>query len=149
MKIILLKDIRGVGLHGDIKNVADGYAINGLFPKKLAEAATPEKITEVEAKKAAHEAEAAKEQELLDNKVAALRGKKVTISGRATEKGGLFKAVHERDVAGAILGEHALAIPGESIFFPEPLKTVGEHVIMLKSKSNKAEFGVVVVPASN
>ena len=146
MKIILLKDIRGVGLHGEVKNVADGYAINGLFPKKLAEAATPEKIAEVEAKKAAHEAEAAREAEQLDNKIAALRGKKVTISGRATEKGGLFKAVHERDVAGAILAEHALAIPEESISFPEPIKTVGEHVIMLKSKSNKAEFGVVVTP---
>ena len=147
MKVILLKDVRGVGMHGDIKNVADGYAINGLFPKKLAEAATPEKIAEVEAKRAAHEAEAVREAEQLDNKVAALRGKKVTISGRATEKGGLFKAVHERDVAGAILSEHALAVPEETIQFPEPIKTVGEHVIMLKSKSNKAEIGVVVTPA--
>ncbi len=145
MKVILLKDVRGVGMHGEIKNVADGYAINGLFPKKLAEAATEEKIAQYEAKKAEHEAEAAKEQELLDNKVSALRGKKVTISARATEKGGLFKAVHEKDVAKAILGEHALAIAEESIKFPEPIKTVGEHVAMLSSKNNKAEFGVVVV----
>lgn len=134
-------------MHGEIKNVADGYAINGLFPKKLAEAATEEKIAEVAAKRAAHEAEAAKEAEQLDNKVAALRGKKITISSRATEKGGLFKAVHEKDVAKAILGEHALAIPEDSITFPEPVKTVGEHVVLLKSKNNKAELGVVVVSA--
>ena len=146
MKVILLKDVRGVGLHGEIKNVADGYAINGLFPKKLAEAATAEKIADVEAKRVAHEAEMQKEAEQLDNKVAALRGKTITISSRATEKGGLFKAVHEKDVAKAILGEHALAIPEDAITFPEPVKTVGEHVVLLKSKNQKAEFGVVVVP---
>jgi len=147
MKVILLKDVRGVGMHGEIKNVADGYAINGLFPKKLAEAATAEKIADVEAKRVAHEAEMQKEAEQLDNKVAALRGKTITISSRATEKGGLFKAVHEKDVAKAILGEHALAIPEDAITFPEPVKTVGEHVVLLKSKNQKAEFGVVVVPA--
>jgi len=147
MKVILLKDVRGVGMHGEIKNVADGYAINGLFPKKLAEAATAEKIADVEAKRVAHEAEMQKEAEQLDNKVAALRGKTITISSRATEKGGLFKAVHEKDVAKAILGEHALAIPEDAISFPEPVKTVGEHVVLLKSKNQKAEFGVVVVPA--
>ena len=146
MKVILLKNVRGVGLHGEIKNVADGYAINGLFPKKLAEAATAEKIADVEAKRVAHEAEMQKEAEQLDNKVAALRGKTITISSRATEKGGLFKAVHEKDVAKAILGEHALAIPEDAISFPEPVKTVGEHVVLLKSKNQKAEFGVVVVP---
>ena len=147
MKVILLKDVRGVGMHGEIKNVADGYAINGLFPKKLAEAATVEKIAQYETKKAEREAETLKEAEQLDNKVAALRGKTITISSRATEKGGLFKAVHEKDIAKAILGEHALAIPEDAITFPEPVKTVGEHVVLLKSKNQKAELGVVVVPA--
>ncbi len=37
MKVILLKDVRGVGMHGEVKNVADGYAINKLFPSKMAE----------------------------------------------------------------------------------------------------------------
>ncbi len=149
MKVILLKDVRGVGMHGEIKNVADGYAINGLFPKKLAEAATAEKIAEVEAKRAAREAEVQKEAEQLDNKIAALRGKLVTVSGRATAKGGLFTAVHEKDIAKAILGEHALAIPEDAITFPEPVKTVGEHIILLKSKNQKAELGVVVVQTPN
>ncbi len=147
MKVILLKDVRGVGMHGEIKNVADGYALNGLFPKKLAEPATEEKIKQIEDKKAEREAQVAKEAEQLDNKVAQLRGKKVSISSRATEKGGLFKAVHEADVAKAILGEHALAIPEDAISFPSAIKTVGEHVVLLSSKSQKAELGVVVTPS--
>ena len=147
MKVILLKDVRGVGMHGEVKTVADGYAQNGLFPKKLAEAATTEKIAQFEAKKAEAEAEVIKEAEQLDNKVLALRGKKVTISARATENGGLFKAVHEKDIAKAIVGEQGLAIPEDAITLYEPIKTVGEHVVVLKSKNQKAEFGVAVVPA--
>jgi len=147
MKVILLKDVRGVGHHGEIKNVADGYAVNKLFPQKLAEPATDAKIAEVAAKQAEREAQIAKEEEQTNNKVAALRGKKVSISVRATEKGGLFKAVHEKDIAKAILGEHSLAIPEEAIHFPQPIKTVGEHVVLVSGKGQKAELGVVIVAA--
>jgi large subunit ribosomal protein L9 len=148
MKVILLKDVRGVGVHGEVKNVADGYAVNALFPKKLAEPATVEKIAQMEEAKAAHEAEKQKAEEQLDQKVAALRGKKISLSSRATEKGGLFKAVHEGDVAKAISAEHGLDIPEQSVVFSEPIKTVGEHVVLLQSKNQKAELGVVVVATS-
>lgn len=36
MKIILLKDVKGVGQRFEEKNVSDGYAANFLFPKQLA-----------------------------------------------------------------------------------------------------------------
>ncbi len=145
MKVILLKDVRGLGMHGEIKNVADGYAANALFPKKLAEPATEEKIQQIEAKKAEAQAQVAKEAEQLDNKVKMLRGKKVSLQSRATEKGGLFKAIHEKDIAKAILAEHSLAIPEDCITFPQPIKTVGDHVVLVSSKSTKVELGVVVV----
>lgn len=132
-------------MHGEIKNVADGYAVNGLFPKKFAEPATEEKIKNIELQIKEKEKVLKQEEEQYDKKVAALRGKAVTISARSTEKGGLFKAVHEHDIAKAILDEHALAIPEDSIIFQNPVKTVGEHVVMLKSKNQKAELGVVVV----
>jgi large subunit ribosomal protein L9 len=147
MKVILLKDVRGLGHHGDIKNVADGYATNALFPKGWAEPATAVKISEYNARKAEHEAQVKKEEEQLDSKVASLRGKTVTLSIRATEKGGLFKAVHEKDIVLALRAQHSLEVPESSVRFSNPIKTVGEHVVGLQSKNQKAELGVVVTAA--
>lgn len=148
MKVILLKDVRGVGQHGEIKNVNDGYAINFLFPKKLAEPATEDKVKQIENKKQAHEAEVAKQEEELNNKVSMLRGKKVVLQARATEKGGLFKSITTKDIAKAILAEHSLEIPESAIELKENhIKTTGEHQVVLSSKGSKADLTVAVVAA--
>jgi large subunit ribosomal protein L9 len=147
MKVILLKDIRGVGQHNEIKNVADGYAINYLFPHKLAEQASDEKVKQIEAQKQAHDAERAKEDEQLTKKVMSLRGKKITLTARATEKGGLFKSITVKDVAKAILAEHSLEIPEASITVPDHIKTTGEHPVILASKTEKVELTVAIIAA--
>ena len=41
MKVILLKKVADLGQRGEIKDVSDGFALNFLFPQKLAEVATP------------------------------------------------------------------------------------------------------------
>lgn len=144
MKVIMLKDVRGVGLHGTIQQVSDGYAVNKLFPQKLAVPATEDKMKEIEAQQAARAAEVAKAEEQLDNKVAALRGKRVAIAARATEKGGLFKSVAVADIAKAIRAEHSLEIPDTSIHLPEHIKTIGEHHVLLRSKNQKVELVVAI-----
>ena len=47
MEIILLEDIEGVGIKGDLANVSPGYARNDLLPKHLAEVANPGRLDEV------------------------------------------------------------------------------------------------------
>lgn len=148
MKVIFLKDVRRVGRAGEIKEVADGYAANFLFPSKSAEPATPDKIAQIEKQKQTAREAARKQEEILDNKVASLAGKKVTIAVRATPKGGLFKTVAAKDIAKAILGEHALQIPEESIMVSEPIKTVGEHSIHVVAKNKKTTLGVFVVASA-
>src|SRR5680860_298340 len=51
MKIYLLKDVPSLGNKGEIKNVADGYAINYLFPQKIAQRADANIIEKVSQEK--------------------------------------------------------------------------------------------------
>src|SRR6185503_4123694 len=142
MQVIFLKDVRGVGRANEAKNVADGYAVNFLFKNKMAVPATPEKVAELEAKKKAHEAELQKQEDELTQKVHSLRGKKVTIEARATEKGGLFKSITPKDIAHQIVVQLKVAVPETAVSLPEHLKTVGEHMVTLRSKSAKAELAL-------
>ena len=47
MEVILRSDVDKVGLRGEVVNVARGYARNFLFPRGLADAATPARVAEV------------------------------------------------------------------------------------------------------
>ena len=46
MRVIFLQDVPRVGKRHEIKEVNDGYAMNFLFPRKLAESATPKAVTQ-------------------------------------------------------------------------------------------------------
>ena len=48
MKVIFLQDVSRVGKRYDVKEVNGGYAMNFLFPRKLAEPATPKALTALE-----------------------------------------------------------------------------------------------------
>ena len=147
MQVIFLKDVRGVGRALEVKNVADGYAINFLFKQKLAEPATPEKVAAIEAKQKAHEAELLKLEEELTQKVQSLRGKRIKIAARATEKGGLFKQIAAKDIAHQIVVEHKVAVPETAVSLPEHLKTVGAHTVVVHSKTAKAEIVLEIAAA--
>ena len=67
MKVILLKDVKGTGKKGEMKEVSDGYARNFLFPKKMAVQADSVAIKELNEKNKSKEiAEQLKKQKDID-----------------------------------------------------------------------------------
>lgn len=145
MKVILLRDLRGLGQKGAVKEVSDGYAVNFLFPQKAAEPATEEKLAAVAAEIAKKTAEKEAEELALDKKVDTLRGATFVIKVKAAPSGGLFKKVTDNDVVKAIRAEKSLEIPTSAIILDEPLRSVGKHEVGLKSKHKKAEITVEIV----
>ncbi len=145
MRVILLKDVRGIGHKHEIKNVADGYARNFLFPHKYAEAATEEKAAELESQKQALLAQRQKEEEQLDTKIASLHGKEITLTVRATPQGGLFKAIGALDILKAIREAHSLEIPESVVHLSAPKKTTGALIAVLQGKKHKADVTVTIV----
>src|SRR3989344_1451170 len=102
MKIILLQDVGGVGKRYEVKEVTDGHALNLLIPRGLAEQATPLKLAAHEKRTAEHAAQKAKEEEMLKSSIQGLRGARIEIAVRATEKGGLFKTIGPKEIAAAL-----------------------------------------------
>ena len=73
MEVLLLKDVDGLGLAGEIKKVADGYGRNYLIPRGLAEAATQgaRKQLEDTLRQRAHKVRLAQTGNALEQRVAA------------------------------------------------------------------------------
>lgn len=70
MKVILLKDVKGVGKRFEEKNVSDGYAANFLMPQKLALVADKAGLAKVKQIQEASSATKAKEDARLAEKEA-------------------------------------------------------------------------------
>lgn len=144
MKVIMLKDVGGVGRRGEVKDVSDGYGLNHLIAHGFAQQATPEKIkAHEEATKKESEARAKEEQALIA-KVRSLEGARVEIGARATEKGGLFKSLGVLDIQKAIREQKNIEIPAECISLEKPIKEIGDHEIQLKTADVKSRLLVAV-----
>lgn len=135
MKVILLKDIKGLGKLGDVKNVADGYARNFLIKNGLALEATEGNIKYVKShldtlqKKNERKFENAKE---LKEAVESVR---VVIKVKAGESGKLFGSITSEDIAKSLKEQHGLDVEKRMIA-TEPIKLVGDYVVDVKLGMN-------------
>jgi len=70
MKVILLKDVKGVGKKFEEKAVSDGYANNFLVPKSLAAPVSPASLNMIARMKEEGERNRAEEKKEIDEKLA-------------------------------------------------------------------------------
>ena len=145
MKVILNDDVKHLGELGDVKNVANGYARNYLFPRGLALPCTKETLALFENRKA--EIEARKEQKRKDS--ASLKEKlealEVVLSMPAGSNGKLYGAVTNLTVAdfyaknGYEIERKKIEVPGLTI------KNLGTYNVKIHLyESTVAEVKLVV-----
>lgn len=147
MKVILLKDIRGVGKKYDVKDVSDGHALNFLIPQGGAESATPKALKRAEVMKSAEAAERKIQEDLLAKNLADVGSVSVNLSEKANEKGHLFAQIHAPQLSKAIKEQTRLDIPSEFIILEKPIKEIGDHLVEVKVGGKSAKFKVVVTAA--
>ncbi|MDB5259246.1 MAG: rplI [Candidatus Taylorbacteria bacterium] len=147
MKVIFLKDVPKVGKKYEVKNIADGYALNLLLPKGLAVAATPEVTKRIELEKARAIGEQKVHEELLAKNLSELDGKMITMSERANEKGHLFAGIHKDELIPVIQEQTRIQISAEHIVLEKPIKETGEYTIQIKVGEKSAKFKLVVKAA--
>ncbi len=140
MKVALLKDVPGLGKKNDIKDVSDGYALNLLIPRRLAEAATTGVISRIEIAKKSEEAEKLIKEDLLGKNLHTIDGKTVEIEAEANEKGSLFAGIHKDEIVKAVKEEIDVDLLPDFIVLDKAIKEVGEHKIELKVHGKSAAF---------
>lgn len=147
MKVILLKDISGIGRKHDVKDVSDGHARNFLFPRGLAQEANASRLKQVESLRKASEEGQRVQKELLLKNLEALKGVRISLSGKANEQGHLFKGIHKEEIVSALhSGAHVELLP-EHLLLEHPIKATGEHVVSVAVDGKQSSFVLVVTAA--
>ncbi|MDD5211145.1 MAG: 50S ribosomal protein L9 [Sulfuricurvum sp.] len=132
MKVLLTKDVKGVGKTGEIKEVADGYGKNFLIGKGLALAATNEVLKKYESdqrKKAANDAAEIERLTAIKTNLAAL---KVIITKKLGDTGHLFGSVTKDEITHALQTQHGIEIDKKELDAKQGIKTTGMHDLDLK-----------------
>lgn len=147
MKVVLLKDVAGVGRRNEVKNVSDGYALNLLIPKKLAIIGSPSSIAHAERIQYEAEAERKIQEDLLFKNLSSMEGVRVEILGKSNEQGHLFASIHGETIVSELRRQRGIALLPGFLELDKPIKEVGEHRISVRIKGKTGGFTLVVKPA--
>lgn len=148
VQVILSEDVHALGDAGEIVSVKPGFARNYLIPQGKAIIATAERVNEVEHQKRVINEKLAKELSDLNAVKAKLHDMKLETMAQAGEGGKLFGSVTAANLAELIAGK-GLEIDRRKIQLAEPIKSVGEHTVNVRLRSDViADFKVTVLAAS-
>ncbi|MBS6063179.1 MAG: 50S ribosomal protein L9 [Peptostreptococcaceae bacterium] len=147
MQVILLKDIKGTGKKGDLKEVADGYARNYMFPRGLAEEASKTNLNLLAQKKSSDTfKKQTQEAEAIEIKKQ-LKDFTLLIKAKAGEENKLFGSITSKDIEQELLSQKGLSIDKKKIDLKEPIKTLGSFSVDLKLFTGVTSTLKVVVEA--
>jgi large subunit ribosomal protein L9 len=147
MKVILLRDVAKIGRRAQVIEVPDGYALNNLIPKRLAEPATAANLKKIAQSKAGVQAQADSKAEAFKAALTQLNLSPLQIKADSNELGHLFKAIHEADVIAAAK-ERGVDLGVHTISIETSIKSLGEHSITLKEGDAKVSYTIEVIKKS-
>lgn len=131
MKVILTKDVPGLGRSGDVKEVSSGHAMNYLIPKHLALPATTQALTRIQKEEQEKQEKVQRDQAKAAELKKKLEQTTITVTGK-TNKQTLFAAIHEKQIAEAINKKLNTQIEPHQIIIPQAIKNLGQHTIEIK-----------------
>ncbi|MCT6924269.1 MULTISPECIES: 50S ribosomal protein L9 [Bacillales] len=132
MKVVFLKDVKGKGKKGEIKNVADGYAQNFLIKNGYAVEANNQALSQLEGQKKLEEKNAAAELQAakdLKDKIEALE---VTVKAKSGEGGRLFGSVSTKQIADELQKIHGIKIDKRKMECNDGIRSLGYTNVPVK-----------------
>lgn len=147
MKVILTQEVKGKGGEGDVIDVARGYAVNFLFPRKMAIEATSGNLKQLEQRM--HNINK-REGARIDGArgiAGALEGKVVTVEAKVGEEGRLFGSVTAQMIENAIAEQLDVDVDRKKLDVHGHIKETGAHEVSVHLyRDVRATVVVNVVP---
>lgn len=141
MKVLFVKDVLGVGKLGEVKEVAEGYANNFLFPKKYALIYDINIENEIKLKKE-KELRVEKKTSKLFEKIEDL----ILVFKVAVHDGVMYGSIHIQDFLDNLFKNHDISLSKSQILLDKPIKKLGTYFISIKlSNSLKPVLKVRVI----
>lgn len=145
MKVLFIKNVKGKGKIGDIKDVSEGYAINFLLAGGHAVKATNDVIDRHNKE---HQKEVEDEQSFfkeMKEKFSNIDKKTITIIATQKDlKGKLYKAIHSEEVIFEIKKILHVFLDKKYIVNYEPIKQIGNYKVYFKYKTIESVVYVMV-----
>jgi large subunit ribosomal protein L9 len=134
IEVLLMDQVEGLGIEGDIVKVADGYARNYLFPRGIASEITEGKKRQIEKKRVERLAQLEKEKSAAEELAKKIEGIECTIAMKVGESGSLFGSVGIPAILEKIK-EQGLELDKSKIVLPAPLHELGVFDVSVKLHS--------------
>ncbi len=129
MKLILTREVPGLGLAGDIVEVADGYGRNFLVPRGDAMLWTKGAEKQITQIKRARDAREIRDIGHAKEIKADLEKLKVTLAARAGAGGKLFGSITQSDIADAVKSAGGPLVDKKRISLPGHIKSLGAYQV--------------------
>ncbi|WP_019415736.1 50S ribosomal protein L9 [Paenisporosarcina sp. TG20] len=132
MKVIFLKDVKGRGKKGEIKNVADGYANNFLLKNNLAIEANQATISALEGQKRKEDKQVEQVYEDAKDLKEKLEQLTVEFNAKSGERGRLFGSISTKQVAEQLHKATGIKIDKRKMELDDAIRALGYTEIPVK-----------------
>jgi large subunit ribosomal protein L9 len=149
MKVILKRDVKGLGREGDLKEVKDGYARNFLLPTGAVVVADRGAIANWERHREQRDERDRSTRSQAEATAEKLRDLRLKIPVKAGERGRLFGAVTSHHI-GEYISREGIELDRHALHLREPIKALGDYKIDVRVMPGvEATVSVSVVPAES
>ena len=131
IEVLLMDQVEGLGIEGDIVKVADGHARNYLFPRGMATEVTEGKKRQIEKKRLVRLTQLEKEKGAAEQLAKKIEGIECTIAVKVGENGSLFGSVGIPMILEKIK-EQGLELDRSKVVLPAPLHELGVFDVAVK-----------------
>ncbi len=148
MRVVLRRDVDGLGRVGDVCEVAAGHARNYLIPQGLAFKSNEGDERQASAMRRRAALRRAADRADAEEIAVRLAPTVITVTARAAESGQLYGSVTANDIVARVRDQIGATIESRSVQVEAPIRKIGEHSVLFRLHASvQVPVTVEVIPA--